>query len=341
MRILFVFGKKEMTESERFLFDTVSFFDNERFEVKILKEEPKEGFKEFLKAEKPDVVHVCGSMKAETAAKKCGIPLTVKSFDGNRRIFPFFRDTADIVVTDSKAESVRAVKSGISKDRIRTAYGNTFPMKKISTADRENAREKLGACKDDAVIVSALPLENNVDVKGILSAFSGAYKICPNIKMIFPICGALTGSVRNLASDLEISERVVFGEDIADRFSEEDYAESIFNAADIALCTGKHKSEVGVLPYMSIGRPVIASDSSEEAEFIKNGKNGLTYEEGNTDMLSTALLTLAANVNLRKEMSEFAQSHFEERFSQKAKAMRLQYIYENELAKKTKKSEGM
>lgn len=69
-----------------------------------------------------------------------------------------------------------------------------------------------------------------------------------------------------------------------------------------------------VIESLSVGTPVIGSDTTGIGEIIENGKCGYLFEPGNHDELSDKILSILENPVLRKEMSINAYKLFKEKY---------------------------
>lgn len=81
-------------------------------------------------------------------------------------------------------------------------------------------------------------------------------------------------------------------------------------AMDICvLCSSKEGFPRVVLEAMLAAKPVVGSDVNGTRELVVNEKTGLLYAYGDISALTTALLRLAQDANLRRDMGNAARHH--------------------------------
>jgi glycosyltransferase involved in cell wall biosynthesis len=78
---------------------------------------------------------------------------------------------------------------------------------------------------------------------------------------------------------------------------------------------------------MSMGLPAVVTDCGGNPLLIRDGENGLIVPCRDSDALAAALLRLMGAEGLRGEMSRRAVEIFEQQFTGKAFARKLEEIY--------------
>jgi glycosyltransferase involved in cell wall biosynthesis len=86
-----------------------------------------------------------------------------------------------------------------------------------------------------------------------------------------------------------------------------------------------------VLEAMALGKPVIGSRIGGIPEQIDDGKTGFLFEMGNVEELSSKMLLISENSDLRRRMGAAARKKLEQEFSLDAHCSKLLKIYEEVL----------
>ncbi len=89
-------------------------------------------------------------------------------------------------------------------------------------------------------------------------------------------------------------------------------------ASDLALFTSRAEAfPITILEYMALGKPIIASNVSGVPEMIKDGWNGLLYDNNDLNSLVENLVTLFKDNNLQERISLNAIAFYNDNFSEK------------------------
>ena len=82
---------------------------------------------------------------------------------------------------------------------------------------------------------------------------------------------------------------------------------------------------------MSIGLPIVASNVIGNCDTIENGKSGYLYQLNDINTLECYLISLAENVNLRKEIGNEAFKRQRKIFSHKSMISKYIDLYKNQI----------
>ena len=132
--------------------------------------------------------------------------------------------------------------------------------------------------------------------------------------------------LRELATQLEIAERVEFRGFREDVWAELDLMDILVHAS----ITPEPFGQV-IVEAMLAGVPVVAVDSGGPAEIVTDGTDGLLYPAGDVDALAQALQQLRNDPGLRARLSDAGRVRAE-RFSPQAAAKSVMALYERVLA---------
>lgn len=101
-------------------------------------------------------------------------------------------------------------------------------------------------------------------------------------------------------------------------YNHKDNALEYMMASDLALFTSRAEAfPITILEYMALGKPIIASNVSGVPEMIKDGWNGLLYDNSDLNGLVENLATLYRDNNLREKISLNAIASYNDNFSEK------------------------
>ncbi|HET8807962.1 MAG TPA: glycosyltransferase, partial [Methylophaga sp.] len=187
-------------------------------------------------------------------------------------------------VSKAVEEELRSFFPDWSEDRIATIH-NRIDYKSLfdSQYSREQARAQLGLAEDDWFFATAGRLHPMKDHKTLIQAFAKAHKnLKSNTKLLIMGKGKLEYTLKNLVSDLGVSEKVIFLGFIPE-------ANRYFKAFDcFVLSSNDEPFGMVLLEAMTAGIPVISSDSGGSIEVI--GNLGKLFPVGHSDKLASLMM---------------------------------------------------
>ncbi len=297
----------------------------------------------IFRAEKPDIVHTHSSFSARIAARKCKVPLVFQTHHcavmppKYKTIFPFKQllgalnnHYSDRIIATAEVASSILQMQGTKKEKISVILNGTEPMRRIEDVEKTALRKKLGLSEDNFIFTIAARLEEVKDHRTFIEAAAEAARVHPKMRFLMVGKGSLEESLKSLASDLSVDDKMVFTgfcRDVA----------PYMNITDVNVnCSMSETSCLALSEGMSLALPAIASDCEGNRSMIEDGVNGLVFERKNSEMLATAMITLYENEELRHKMSENAFRIFNEKFTAKVMTEELQKLYRAEYGKKCK-----
>lgn len=163
------------------------------------------------------------------------------------------------------------------------------------TVSREEKRKILGITDSDILLLSVGELQKRKNHEAIIRALA---KIDRNdLKYIICGQGVLEEHLRRLISDLNLDGRVIllgYRQDISE----------IMQAADIfAHPSVREGLGLASLEAMACGLPLITSDVQGIPDYVENGVTGYMCSPKDVDAYAENIKTLAANKQLREEIS--------------------------------------
>ncbi len=297
--------------------------------------------KNIFTREKPDIVHTHASFSARIAARMTKVPLVfqthhcaveptkAKTRFPLKQIFGAVNNyLSDRIIATAKVAADILVKQGVKSNKVSLIINGSEPLATISETEKRAIRAFFGFDDDTMIFTSIARLEEVKDHRTLLLATAQAVKAHPEIRVMIVGSGSLEGSLKALAADLEIADKVIFTgftPDIA----------PYVNISDVNVNTSlSETSSLAISEGMSLGVPVIASSCPGNAAMVNDGENGLLFDVGSSDMLATAMITLTENMVLRHKMGKKAKEVFAERYNARVMALKLQELYERELLSK-------
>lgn len=165
--------------------------------------------------------------------------------------------------------------------------------------DGQAFRQQHGIPADRIVVmkISWLVPEKGIDLA--LRAAKRALNVRDDLHFVFCGDGENRKEYERLADQLEIADHVTWTGQIEDL-----PAKGAFRAADIQIqCSQWHEAgSLAVTEGISAGLPVVASRIGGLPELVEDGVNGFLFDPASDEELATAILTLAADSELRARM---------------------------------------
>lgn len=279
-------------------------------------------FKRTLTELNPDIVHVNGSQDHWTAViansllhhKYCIVRTRHNTYKvSNHPLNKWLNLKAtDYHITVCELVRNSLIKNNAFPEEIITAIHNGVDVEEFKPNEelRKKAREEFGFSPDEVVLGISARLNPAKGHKFLIHAVKKIINSCPNIKVLILGQGILEDELKKLTSKLKLENVIKFGgyrKDIA-------YCTQAFDVA-IMPSIDCDTSSFSLKEAMAEGKPVIASDYGGLPEIITNGVEGFIVPAGTIDPLADAILKLANNPELRKEMGKNALKRASLQFS--------------------------
>ncbi|MBS1811277.1 MAG: glycosyltransferase family 4 protein [Acidobacteria bacterium] len=148
----------------------------------------------------------------------------------------------------------------------------------------------------------------------LLEAFAQLVQRNPNARLIMAGKGDDEEAVFKLAEKLGIAEHCSF----PGAYSGQEEKSAFMQSIDVFVLPSFAESvSIGVIEAMAHSLPVIASDVGAISDEV-TATTGILVPPGSVSALATAMLQLAENVNIRKQMGLDARKRYEQYFSPEA-----------------------
>jgi glycosyltransferase involved in cell wall biosynthesis len=127
--------------------------------------------------------------------------------------------------------------------------------------------------------------------------------------------------IHDLANTLDLQNRCIFTGNTTS-------IEGIYNACDLTLLISlREGTPNAALESMACGRPVIASDVSDNRHIIRDGETGHIVPVGRDDLAADRVISLLSQPELLERMSRAARAHVCNNFTPAHSARKLEEIY--------------
>lgn len=218
-----------------------------------------------------------------------------------------------LAVSDSIKADILSSIPGWPEERIHTLYNRIdVSAVKLALYSRDEARERLGIAQDAWVVGHVGRLHPDKDQATLMRGFAAAKPNLPlNSVMVMCGTGRLEQELKSLASQLNISDRVIFTGQIHD-------ARRLFKAFDVfVLSSSREPFGMVLLEAMAAGVPLISSDGGGAPEVVDHCGQQFTAK----DALSLAASMVTASEYSPTELDELRagmEQRLQQRFSDDA-----------------------
>jgi glycosyltransferase involved in cell wall biosynthesis len=190
--------------------------------------------------------------------------------------------------------------------------------------------EVLGLRKDEFIVGVVSRLEPGKGNEFIIKAIPRIIQDVPNIKFIFVGDGNLRNYLEELVDSLKVREKVLF-------LGLRDDVYDLLQMFDI-VCLASLYEGMGrvLLESQAAGRPVVATKIGGIIDIVKDNKTGFLVPPKDVNALAEAIIKLAQDHHLRRQMSEEARRFVDYRFSSAKMVVDIYNVYEELVLKKIK-----
>ena len=164
-----------------------------------------------------------------------------------------------------------------------------------------------------------------IEVKGhefAIKGFANAIKSCPDLELNFYGEGPLEIAMKSLARELGIHEKVKFHGIVPRTLLLEKLKSAHIGLLTSTKCRdGRTEGIPNILvETQAMGLPVVATNNGGISEVVSDGNTGFLVDERDINGISSSLIRLGINPDLRKNMGEAARIHIQEYFDRDKQA---------------------
>lgn len=276
----------------------------------------------IIRSIKPDIIH-CHGFKAGIIARLagwlvgCPSVYTVHNFVLHNRgrwssqlikMWERFMagKTSTIITVSQSLKNYMINEMGLNHGKIHVIY-NSRPSYKLG--DRAKTRELYKIEEKEIVIGTVARLIQSKGIDLFLNAIPQILELYPKTRVMIVGSGPDEGRLHEIADNLMIADRVIFTGQV---HNINDY----YAALDIfILPTLSEGLGISVLEAMSLGLPVIASNTGGIPELITHKKNGYLIEPGNSENITSALIYYLQHPQQVARLGQQARIDVQSKFS--------------------------
>ncbi|MFH0908143.1 MAG: glycosyltransferase family 4 protein [bacterium] len=272
-----------------------------------------------------DVIQVCELPTFVKAWKQKKLPNPVVM----RLTAPDYHDPhgavnmADAIIAGGA--TLMKAQSRIRRECVNVPNGVDTDIFRPHVSDFRNRR---GIVASTFVVLFVARFQGVKNHRMLLEAFSLFSARRPDSLLLLAGSGPLEGTIRACCSELGLTNRVRF-------LGETPFGElpDVYAASDLKVISSDYESFCfAALEAMATELPLVVTDTDWVPRLIEQDQGGRVVARGNAEQFASAMLELAGNPLLRKQMGEWNRRHVLSRFDWQSSARKLLDVYERLLA---------
>jgi len=314
--VLVFFGVEEILEShkKKSLDLDIKYYSLIKKSKRYLK--PFISFKKILNNENPDVIIIHGSELIFPAIwyckdKKTKVIYVEHEPNHTKTILERLQTSyslkhADKVVCLNEIYKSQLLSQSNSKATVKV-IPNGIDIERFLPTRKKTHIKNIGM---------AARLTNTKDHKNLIYAFSLLLKSNPDCLLKIAGTGDLEDKLKNYASELNIANSVQF----LGLLNENEMIGFYQNLDLYVHATYSETLSTSIIQAMSCALIVITSDIENNRALIENSKDGLLYEDGNSDSLYSIMVKIVNSYDKYNHIEEKARNKIEQYYSNKTMA---------------------
>ncbi len=278
-------------------------------------------FVKVVRAVKPDLIHAGPIQTVALFPALLGFhPLVSMSWGSDllrdadrsaafRRITRFVLRRSDVLIADCETVARRAADFGFPRERTAVFPWGVDLRHFSPTGGDGGLRARLG-WEDAFVVLHNRSWEPIYGVDVMARAFVRAARAEPRLRLMLLGGGSLAPMLHRIFRDAGLIDRVHFFGQVSQRDLPRYY-----RAADLYLSASHSDgSSVSLMEALASGLPVLVSDIPSNREWVRTGREGWLFPDGDVRALANALLEAARTpIQRRQELAQAARARAEER----------------------------
>lgn len=229
----------------------------------------------------------------------------------------------DALICVSDAMRERYARRGFSREKLYTIYNGVDFTAPLRPGDRAAwyAEKGFTVTDTDIIVGTAARLDPVKDLSTLLRGFTGAAKLCPQLRLALAGDGAEAEKLRALARELGAADKVFF-------LGWLDDTEALYANMDICALTSRSET----FPYAltdaaRYALPAVSTPAGGVPALITDGETGLLIPFGDAAALAQVLVRLCRDANLRTGLGTALRARGEREFSLTAMGEKQKNIY--------------
>jgi glycosyltransferase involved in cell wall biosynthesis len=159
----------------------------------------------------------------------------------------------------------------------------------------------------------------------LLTAFRDVRSHHPDAQLVLIGEGKMEMELKNMRESLDLADAVQFPGYVPNA-----ELPKYYRGADVfTLSSVRENCPIVLLEALACGTPVVASDVGYISELLTDGREGILYEQGNSDVLADAICRLLEETELAAEMGQRGSEMVHGMFSWETQADRLYDIFQD------------
>lgn len=286
--------------------------------------------RDLISRVQPDIIHsnALNGLPLLWAAIEGRIPFIQHVRNGNMNGYAEYVESSSAVIAISKYLRNRVLQFAINPERVHVVY-NEADLDHFNGThfDRPTVRNRYGFGQDSKVIAMIARFARNKRHDLILTAFESILQSVPSARLLLkgedyhddPYYDSVLARIEKCPGKEHI-RHVKFVNDIRE----------IHAVADVlVLCSDREGLGRCVVEAMSMGLPVVVTDSGGTHEIVEDGVTGLVVPAGNASALANAVVTILKDDEFRTSASVAARRTAVRRLSSSESAGAVMQIYDN------------
>lgn len=267
---------------------------------------------------KPDVVHLHSRRGADTlggiAARMAGAPVVILSRRVDNPIKRGFASRmiygrlCDHVIAISNGVKAALLEGGVDPGRITLVRSVVDPRPFQQGGDAERIRREFGFGPETNVLAIVAQLIERKGHRFLFQAMPRILKEFPDTKVLVLGQGELDASLRQMALDLGISDRIVFAG------FRNDIDQVLSTVTALVHPATMEGLGIAILQAMSAGIPAVASAVGGIPEAVHDGENGILIPPSDSEAVAEGVLRLLRDPDLRTRLGSEARRTMQEEF---------------------------
>jgi glycosyltransferase involved in cell wall biosynthesis len=271
---------------------------------------------------------VVGRTPVKIATERSGANLEVSlSHKAYQKTEDCLARLVDWVVPNSEAGKNSLIKRGINPARIKVIY-NGINLERLRPDKNKVAeiRDKMGVPSGGVVIGMNANLSRAKDHVTFLEGARIVHRAVPNTRFALLGDGPLRQELETMVSELEMKSYVTF-------YGHQLDVASYIDCFDIAgLCSNWDEGcSNSTLEAMSLGKPVVVTDSGGNREMVEDGKTGILVPRRDPQAFADAILRYIRQPDLARNIAETARRMVLDRFSISRMVGEYEQLYEQSI----------
>ena len=285
-------------------------------------------------AEKPQILHTHSALYARLTGLFCHVPVSINTrhcadMEEKRISLPKRLAISGLertlgCHTIATADYVKDVLTarGIPSKKITVIRNGSRALPALSEQQKAAARQELGLSSSDFIVGMVARLEEGKGHDTFLHAAKLSIQQNENIRFLIVGGGSRETSLRALATELGVSDRVIFTGFLSD-------VAPIMNILDINVnCSERSEtSSLSLSEGMSVGVVPVVSNCGGNAYMTGFGENGVLFPVGDAKTLAESILALERDRDRLSVLSEKCRARFYDQFTAEAMTRRVETLY--------------